>query len=201
MARPRKKSLSTRKLLTDAAFRAIHRDGFQAAGLSTILAETGLTKGALYHHFKSKLDLGYAVVEGPLRDYVNDWWLKPLDGKDDPLQALAGVIAQRLRKDVPAMLKLGCPLNNLAQEMAPVDEGFRNHIEILYRDWRRGLAKALRQGQHAGSVDTSIEVDATAAFIIAALQGAFGQAKNAQDLGVFRQCLAGLNEYLNSLRP
>jgi len=201
MAKPRKKHLSTRTLLTDAAFRTIHQGGFQSAGLCAILSETGLTKGALYHHFDSKLALGYAVVEGPLRDYVNDWWLAPLEGKDDPLQAFAEVIAARLKKDIPQMLKLGCPLNNLAQEMAPVDDGFRTLIEILYRDWRRGFAKALRQGQHAGAVDTSIDVDATAAFIIAALQGAFSQAKNAQDLAVFRQCLTGLNEYLNSLRP
>ena len=85
--------------------------------------------------------------------------------------------------------------------MAPVDEGFRIRIENLYRDWRRGLAKALRQGQHAGSIDTAIEVDTTAAFIIAALEGAFSQAKNAQDISVFHQCLEGLNDYLNGLRP
>ena len=120
MAKPRKKQLSTRKVLVDAAFHATHHGGFQAAGLSAILADTGLTKGALYHHFSSKLELGYAVVEGPLRDYVNDWWLNPLEGKDDPLQALAGVIAARLKKDVPEMLNRGCPLNNLAHEMAPV---------------------------------------------------------------------------------
>ena len=99
------------------------------------------------------------------------------------------------------MLVLGCPLNNLAQEMAPVDEGFRIRIENLYRDWRRGLAKALRNGQHAGSIDTAIEVDNAAAFIIAALEGAFSQAKNAQDMSVFHQCLEGLNDYLNGLRP
>ena len=201
MAKPRKKALSTKRLLTEAAFHAIHSGGFQAAGLTAILAETGLTKGALYHYFPSKMELGYAVVEGPLRDYLNDWWLDPLDGQADPLDALASVIALRLVRDVPEMLARGCPLNNLAQEMAPVDEGFRNRIEVLYRDWRRGLARALRHGQHAGSVDTAIEVDATAAFIIAALQGAFSQAKNAQDLGVFHQCLSGLNDYLNGLRP
>jgi AcrR family transcriptional regulator len=201
MARARKKQLSTRRLLIDAAFRVVHSGGFQAAGLNAILAETGLTKGALYHHFPSKMELGYAVVEGPLRDYLYDWWLDPLDGQADPLGALTSVIASRLARDVPRMLALGCPLNNLAQEMAPVDDGFRSRIEVLYRDWRRGLAKALRHGQHRGSVDTGIEVDTTAAFIIASLQGAFSQAKNAQDLGVFRQCLTGLNEYLDGLRP
>ena len=74
------------------------------------------------------MELGYAVVEGPLREYVNDWWLDPLEGQDDPLQALASVIGSRLKKDMPEMLVLGCPLNNLAQEMAPVDEGFRIRI-------------------------------------------------------------------------
>lgn len=193
--------MATRQRLLAAAFQAMHRDGFRAAGLNAILAETGLTKGALYHHFPSKMALGYAVIDGPLRDYVEDWWLKPLEGADDPLEGLAKIIRSRLRRDVPAMLKLGCPLNNLAQEMAPVDEGFRQRIEALYRDWRRGLARALRHGQHAGTVSTAIEVDVTAAFIIAALQGAFGQAKNAQDMDVFRECLEGFSEYLNSLRP
>lgn len=200
MAGP-KKPLATKRRILAAAFQAIHRNGFQAAGLNDILAETGLTKGALYHHFPSKMALGYAVIDGPVRDYVEDWWLKPLEGADDPLEGLAKIIRSRLRRDVPAMLKLGCPLNNLAQEMAPVDEGFRQRIETLYREWRRGLARALRHGQHSGTVDTAIEVDATAAFIIAALQGAFSQAKNAQDLEVFRECLKGLNEYLNHLRP
>ena len=193
--------MATRQRLLAAAFQAMHRDGFRAAGLNAILAETGLTKGALYHHFPSKMALGYAVIDGPLRDYVEDWWLKPLEGADDPLEGLAKIIRSRLRRDLPAMLKLGCPLNNLAQEMAPVDEGFRQRVEALYRDWRRGLARALRHGQHAGTVSTAIEVDVTAAFIIAALQGAFGQAKNAQDMDVFRECLEGFSEYLNSLRP
>ena len=193
--------MATRQRLLAAAFQAMHRDGFRAAGLNAILAETGLTKGALYHHFPSKMALGYAVIDGPLRDYVEDWWLKPLEGADDPLEGLAKIIRSRLRRDLPAMLKLGCPLNNLAQEMAPVDEGFRQRVEALYRDWRRRLARALRHGQHAGTVSTAIEVDVTAAFIIAALQGAFGQAKNAQDMDVFRECLEGFSEYLNSLRP
>jgi len=47
----------------NAASREIYRSGFQSASLDTILASTGVTKGALYYHFKSKEGLGYAVVE------------------------------------------------------------------------------------------------------------------------------------------
>ena len=41
-------------LLVQAAFREVHKSGFENAGLDTILAATGVTKGALYYHFGSK---------------------------------------------------------------------------------------------------------------------------------------------------
>ena len=53
----------TRERLLQAAFREVYSSGFQSAGLDTILASAGVTKGALYYHFKSKEALGYAIVE------------------------------------------------------------------------------------------------------------------------------------------
>ena len=44
----------TREDLLQAAFREVHRSGFQSAGIDTILAATNVTKGALYYHFDSK---------------------------------------------------------------------------------------------------------------------------------------------------
>ena len=105
----------TRRIILQAAFDSFHRHGFHASGLADILASTGVTKGALYHHFPNKLALGQAVVDELVGDYVAEWWLNPLDGMDDPIGGLAQVIQRRLSKDFPAILSLGCPLNNLAQ--------------------------------------------------------------------------------------
>ena len=57
----------TRQALLEAAFEEIYRVGFQAASLDRILDRAGVTKGALYHHFKNKLELGYAVLEEVVR--------------------------------------------------------------------------------------------------------------------------------------
>src|SRR5438876_437655 len=54
----------TRERLLQAASREIYRSGFQSASLDIILASIGVTKGALYYHFKNKEALGYAMVEG-----------------------------------------------------------------------------------------------------------------------------------------
>ena len=58
----------TRDRILDAAFQEIHKYGFQAASLSNILDRTGLTKGALYHHFPDKDRLGHAVIEEVIRE-------------------------------------------------------------------------------------------------------------------------------------
>jgi AcrR family transcriptional regulator len=55
---------ATRERLVTAAFEEIHRHGYQGAALDTILANAGVTKGALYHHFSSKRDLFAAVFAG-----------------------------------------------------------------------------------------------------------------------------------------
>jgi len=70
--------------LLQAAFREIHRSGFQSAGIDTILAATNVTKGALYYHFESKEALGYAVVEEKIAKLTHDRWLRPMQSEGMP---------------------------------------------------------------------------------------------------------------------
>ena len=196
-----KNPTETRKTILQAAFERTHKYGFQAAGLNEILMTTGVTKGALYHHFPNKMALGYALVDEMLRGYVDDWWLGPMEAADDPIEAFAQLIQTRMSSDLPNIVRLGCPLNNLSQEMSAVDEGFRQRIEAIFRHWRKGLARAFRRGQQNGSVRGDVDSEETAAFVIASLMGAFGQAKSAQSIEVFQACLGGLSVYLTALRP
>ncbi|MEP0339153.1 MAG: TetR/AcrR family transcriptional regulator [Alphaproteobacteria bacterium] len=192
----------TRRQILAAAYGVIHRHGFQAAGLTDILALTGVTKGAMYHHFPNKMALGYAVVDEMVKDYLEDWWLAPLEveGDDDPLAAIARTIQDNMTGRVPDIHLLGCPLNNLAQEMSPIDGGFRQRVEELYRAWRRRLSRALTRGQHSGKVNAAADTDEAATLIVAAIQGAFSQTKSAQSMAPFHDCMAGLNRYLMGLR-
>ncbi|MBI3344950.1 MAG: TetR/AcrR family transcriptional regulator [Gammaproteobacteria bacterium] len=195
----------TRQILLQAALEEIHQCGFQAASLSNILAKTGLTKGALYHHFPDKLALGYAVVEELIEPDVHAKWVQPLLDFDNPIDGLLYVIEEEGKKLDPCgcnanELFLGCPLNNLAQEMSPVDEGFRTRIQRIYAMWRAEIGAALVRGQQSGKVRADINPDAAATFTVAALEGCIGMAKNARDIKLLYTCGAGLIQYLESLR-
>ena len=54
----------TRKRIVEAAGRRLKADGIDGSGISTLMADAGLTNGAFYAHFASKEDLvGAAVSE------------------------------------------------------------------------------------------------------------------------------------------
>ena len=76
----REELFERRKLaLAEAAIRAFNRHGYHATSMDKIAAELGLTKGTLYHYYKSKTDLLY------------DCWLLGIeDGKQMAENAAAG---------------------------------------------------------------------------------------------------------------
>ena len=120
----------TRERLLQAAFREVHRSGFQSASIDTILAATDLTKGALYHHFDSKEALGYAVVEEKIAKLTHDRWLRPMRSEGEPIDILIGVVRRIPAR--PQDVRAGCPLLLLAQEMSPLDEQFRKRLQRIF---------------------------------------------------------------------
>jgi len=188
----------TRERLLQAASREIYRSGFQSASLDTILAIAGVTKGALYYHFKSKEELGYTVVEEVIASNVRSTWVRPLQSGKDPIDALIGAV-QRIPVR-PVDVRGGCQLNNLAQEMSPLDAGFRKRLAIIFDAWREAVASVLREGQTHGSVRRDLEPDNAAALLIAMVEGYGSLAKNAQDPKVMKAGIRNIVDWLRSLR-
>jgi AcrR family transcriptional regulator len=188
----------TRERLLQAAFREIHRSGFQSAGIDTILAATNVTKGALYYHFESKEALGYAVVEEKIATLTRDRWLHPMQSEGEAIDILIGVV--RGLPTRPADVRQSCPLLNLAQEMSPLDEQFRKRLERIFLAWQEGIATLLRRGQSQGTVRRDLNPDETASFLVAMVEGHASLAKNAQDAKVWEVGIKNIVGWLESLR-
>lgn len=79
---------STRERLLDAAQVLVMTKGFAGTSIDDILRNTGLTKGAFFHHFKSKGDLARAMVRryamGDL-EMFREFDRRSRDAGEDPL--------------------------------------------------------------------------------------------------------------------
>jgi AcrR family transcriptional regulator len=188
----------TRERLLQAAFREIHRSGFQSASIDTILGAANVTKGALYYHFDSKETLGYAVIEEKIAKLTADRWLVPMRNEGESIDILIGVVRR-----IPARtqdVRTGCPLLLLAQEMSPLDEQFRKRLERIFLDWQKGIATLLRKGQSQGTVRRDLNPDQAASFLVAMVEGYGTLAKNAQDAKVWAAGIRNIVGWLQSLR-
>lgn len=188
----------TRERLLQAASREIYRKGYQSASLETILAVAGVTKGALYHHFGSKEALGHAVIDEIIAPDVYGKWVRPFQSAKDPIDALIGAVRRIPIR--PADVRGGCQLNNLAQEMSPLDAGFRKRLAIIFDSWRDAVAAILREGQAQGSVRRDVEPGDAAGFLIAMVEGYGSLAKSAQDPKVMKAGIRNIVDWLKSLR-
>jgi AcrR family transcriptional regulator len=194
---PSKQPDVTREKILDAAFHEIYRYGFQSASLANILDRTGLTKGALYHHFPDKQALGLAVVDEVIRDRLGLLVFQPLRASREPLATLIGIL--HAKRDNLQMVELGCPLNNLMQEMSPLDETFRTRLNAVMKTWQDTIADALKRGQRQGQVRKEVDCSATALFIVSAWEGCIGIAKNMQSERGYRSCLDQLVGFVQTL--
>jgi TetR/AcrR family transcriptional regulator, transcriptional repressor for nem operon len=192
---------ATRRKILEAAFFEFYANGFQGGSLNHIVETAGTTKGALFHHFDGKQQLGYAVLDDLIGPLLLSRWLEPVADTNDPIGAMQDAFRRYVDMDIASGNWLhGCPLNNLAQEMSPLDAGFHERINRLYDTWRERYAAALERGVAAATVKPSIAPRAVAAVVVAAQMGIWGSGKSSRDQAVMRQAADGLCAYLESLR-
>lgn len=191
----------TRRKILESAFAEFYANGFQGGSLNHIVAAAGATKGALFHHFESKQALGYAVMDDIIGPLLLERWLEPVKDSTDPIGDMQRAFRRYVQSDIATGHWLqGCPLNNMAQEMSPLDDGFQRRINRLYDTWRERYAAALERGMQAGSVRPGISPRSVAALIVAAQMGIWGSGKSSRRVETMRQATDGVCDYLESLR-
>ena len=125
----------TRTHILDVAFNEIYRRGFQGVSINDIVEKTSVTKGAFFHYFATKNDLGYAIVDELLSQMIMERWITPLTAYKNPVQGIISRFKKIIESTPDESVCYGCPLNNLIQEMAPVDPVFKEKLNTVISFW------------------------------------------------------------------
>jgi len=164
----------------------IVRQGFNAAGLSDILAAADVPKGSFYYYFKNKEDFGLAIIE----DFASEYQEK-LDrtlGNEQlpPKQRLLDYFAAGILEMETCSCIDGCLNGNLAQEMAPQSEVFRDRLNQILVHWESQLANCLQAMQGTGALPKETDTTNLAQFILGGWQGAVLKAKVVRSVAPMR---------------
>lgn len=190
----------TRERILAQMFLDIRKNGFQGLRADKVIAEMDITKGALYHYFANKQAIGKAVIDEIIRpnylgfyQELDRWEGNPIDKLQKHLQFLSD-------KATDSDIALGCPLNNLVQEMSPLDEDFRLRMKSIIDHIHKSTAAAIARGQATGLVRETVRPEQIAQFIFAGIEGAYATAKVRRDAQAFKSNMDVLSQFLDTLR-
>lgn len=125
---------TTRRRMVEASAQRFKRDGFDGAGISTLVADVGLTNGAFYGHFSSKDDLIATVVGEQIGAQVA--LVEALPPGLESIEAFVREYLSPAHRDDPAN---GCPSAALLDEITRQSPATRT----AYTDGAKGMIAAI----------------------------------------------------------
>jgi TetR/AcrR family transcriptional repressor of nem operon len=105
-----------RTRLLDAALTLVRTQGFAATSVDALCRAAGVTKGALFHHFRSKEELGAAAAEHWAARTAPLFSAAPYHALGDPLARVLGYIAFRKTLLGPDLADCTCYAGTTVQE-------------------------------------------------------------------------------------
>lgn len=166
--------------LLDAALSVIRTKGYSATTVDELCATAGVTKGAFFHHFRSKDELGVAAAEHWSRTSAAMFAEAPYHDLPDPLDRVLGYVAFRkalLQGGVP---EFTCLVGTMVQETYATvpairdacDRSISGHAETLEADIESAIQdRNMRPDWTAKSLALHIQAILQGAFILAKAKG------------------------------
>lgn len=154
---------SSREDILKNAIRLFKINGYYNTTMSNIADECGLIKGSIYHHFKSKEEIGLEALKY-IHIYFNEHifsiaYQENISSKER--------IKRFVKKTDDYFLHSegGCLLGNFALEVAASNPSFRDEIKAYFTDWEKALTHIFLSKYNA------VESDALSQEFVALTQG------------------------------
>ncbi len=188
-----------RTRLLDAAMQTIRERGYSATTVDDLCGAAGVTKGAFFHHFKSKEDLGVAATTHFAEMAERLFGGAPYHDLADPLDRLLGYIDFRSALLTGPTAQYTCLLGTMVQEAYDSHPAIRQACETYIVGHANRVAKDIAAAKALYAPDAAWSAESLGLYTQAVLQGSFVLAKAKGGPEVARECVAHLRRYILQL--
>lgn len=190
-------STATKDRLLETAMRLFWEKGYQSTSVADILRESGTNSGSLYYFFATKNDLLVGVLER-YRDGIEPMLLAPVwNGVTDPLDRVFALLNGYRRLLIESGFRLGCPIGNIALELAEPDPPVRERLVENFEAWTAALADCFRECGRRLPPD--VDPVALARFALTTMEGGVMLARAYQRIEPYDEAVARFRDYVTRL--
>jgi TetR/AcrR family transcriptional regulator, transcriptional repressor for nem operon len=193
-------TLSAKTRLLQAALAVVREKGFGATTVDDLCQKAGVSKGAFFHHFRSKEDLAIASTT-----YWTEWTgamfaSASYHSYEDPLDQLVAYVDFRAAMlDGCSLAESTCLLGTLVQETYDSHPAIRDAGYAGIHAHAQSIATIIAAAKSRHAPLASWSVEGLALHTQAVIQGAFILAKAGNDLALARDSILHLRRYIELL--
>jgi len=151
--------------------------GFQITGIDEILSIVSVPKGSFYYYFKSKREFGVAVVDNYVQFYAQKMALLFDNSERSPLQRLQDFVDDGKLGMTKYDFKRGCLIGNMGQELAALNEEFRQRLEQVMQTWEARVTALLQLARDNGEIAPIHDPESLSQFFWIGWEGAILRSK------------------------
>jgi len=192
----------TRERILDAATGIALDRGFAGASLDEVLSRSGVTKGAFYHYFESKADLGRAILDRYAQadlETLDRLWSQAEQLSRDPLQQLLVFVGLFAGLDELATDDPGCLYATFVYERQLGVEGANDVVVASVKAWRARFRAKLDEVVLRYPPRLDVDLDALSDLVFSTSEGAYVVARATRDPDLVRGQLLQVRSYLELL--
>ena len=193
-----RKGEQTKEYILHKAAQLFNERGYFGASMSDIMAVTGMEKGGIYNHFKSKDDLAVQAYEYAV-DLMREKFAAAIKGKYHAVDRLQAVVAvfQGIPEGSP--LAGGCPVMNTAIHAQNTHPRLHNCALQTMVEWQDFIRRIVQSGIERRQLKPETDPEMLTTLLISTLEGAIMLTQMHQDDSYMDRAIAHLTNYLQSL--
>jgi TetR/AcrR family transcriptional repressor of nem operon len=187
----------TRDKLLEAARTLFWEQGYAGTGVAQILDAAGARSGSLYYFFPTKEDLLLAVLER-YTDLLEPIVVRPVfERVSDPIERIFGILDGYRKMLLATQYRHGCPIGNLALEVANDLPAARKLVARNFAAWRKVIEQCLADA--AGRLPKAVDREQVALFVLTTMEGAVMLARTYHSVEPYDAAVTALRDYFDRL--
>ncbi len=181
------KRVDSREQLLNAGVAALHSKGFNGCGVQEITETAGVPKGSFYNYFESKEAFSVEALEHYWEGVARRNLAVLSDESTPALDRLKTYFAQRAEVHAQGHYERGCMLGNLATEVTGQSRLVRDRLAGMFAGWVTVVANCIREAKAGGEIDSDLDPQILAEFLVNSWQGTVARAKVDRDSSAMDQ--------------
>ena len=187
---------NTREYILAQTASLFSQQGFSGTSMSDVMRVTGLEKGGIYNHFKSKEQLALEAYQYAA-DKVAERMTAIVYQHKHAADRLIGIVDSMVSVLLDPILQGGCPTMNAAIESDDTNPAMKQRTAGTLKAWVHMIQRITQKGIERGEIQPDVDILTLASLIISTMEGALMMSKAMDDSAHMERTATFLRTYIN----